>query len=194
MYNRDGISNRCTNQCFQPCTKYNKFCAGKNSANYVYKISKTITVQNFSLFLSLFLSLSLPFFLSFFVFFPSFVCLFCFLFLLFVCLFSLFVSVFVSLFVCLLVSFLYLFNLISPTEDGSCEVEINPVGCYKEKENHLAMQHIFHNEALPSKPNFVGNMLPFSGKYEVEFPEFLCRCARVAKQNGWEYFGVRDMG
>ena len=56
------------------------------------------------------------------------------------------------------------------------------------------MQDIFHNEAAPDKPNFSGNMLQFSEKYEVDFPDFLCRCARVAKQNGWEYFGVRDLG
>ena len=145
MYDRDGTSTNCINQCFQPCTKYNKFCSGKNSANYVYKISKKITVLSFFLFL----------FLSF---------------------------------------FSYLFNLISPTEDGSCEVEINPVGCYKENKENLAMQGIFHNEAAPDKPEFAGNMLQFSDKYEVDFPEFLCRCARVAKRNGWEYFGVRDLG
>lgn len=117
MYDRDGTSTNCVNQCFQPCTKYNKFCSGKNSANYVYKI-----------------------------------------------------------------------------KDGSCEVEINPVGCYKENKHHLAMQDIFHNEAAPDKPNFAGNVIHFSDKYEVEFLEFLCRCARVAKRNGWEYFGVRDLG
>ena len=56
------------------------------------------------------------------------------------------------------------------------------------------MQGIFHNEAAPDKPNFAGNMLQFSEKYEVDFPEFLCRCARKAQINGWEYFGVRELG
>jgi len=56
------------------------------------------------------------------------------------------------------------------------------------------MGEIFHNEGAPDQPNYDGKMLPFSNEYKTHFPEFLCRCARVAKQNGWEYFGVRDMG
>ena len=78
--------------------------------------------------------------------------------------------------------------------DGSCEVNISPVGCYKENKENLAMQGIFHNEAAPDKPNFSGYMLQFSENYEEDFSEFLCRCARKAQINGWEYFGVRELG
>ena len=68
------------------------------------------------------------------------------------------------------------------------------MGCYKENKDNLAMEHIFHNEADPDKPNFAGNMLEFSDKYEADFPEFLCKCARQALIKGWEYFGVRELG
>lgn len=175
MYDRDGSSTRCVNQCFKPCEKYNNFCSGKNSANYVYKISKTITVQKI-VFLSFYSFLSFLFSLFSFFFLQN------------------FHSFFVHNFVLSFYLFCFLISLISPTEDGSCEVEIKPVGCYKEVEGHLAMGDIFHNEGAPDQPNYDGKMLPFSKEYKTHFPEFLCRCARVAKQNGWEYFGVRDMG
>ncbi|KAL9976290.1 hypothetical protein ACROYT_G013573 [Oculina patagonica] len=78
---------------------------------------------------------------------------------------------------------------------GSCEVDITPVGCYKEDANDLAMQEIFRNEVEPEKPNFAGNLLPeASADYAAAFPDFLCKCAREAKENGWEYFGVRELG
>lgn len=85
-------------------------------------------------------------------------------------------------------------NYVYRIRDGSCEVNISPVGCYKENKENLAMQGIFHNEAAPDKPEFAGNMLQFSDKYEVDFPEFLCRCARKAQIFGWGYFGVRELG
>ena len=80
-------------------------------------------------------------------------------------------------------------------EDGSCEVDITPVGCYMENANDLAMQEIFHNEGDPRKPNFVGSLLPASSaEFATEFPNFVCRCARESKINGWEYFGIREPG
>ena len=78
--------------------------------------------------------------------------------------------------------------------DGSCEVDISPVGCYKEDAANPAMGEIFINEAAPEKPSFDGNMIQWSKNYEAEFPDFLCKCARKARENGWEYFGVRELG
>ena len=37
---KDGPSNFCTDQCYQPCQPYSEFCVGGNFANYVYKISR----------------------------------------------------------------------------------------------------------------------------------------------------------
>ncbi|XP_078346505.1 uncharacterized protein LOC144631811 [Oculina patagonica] len=34
----DGPHQACTDQCYQPCQHYSKFCVGQNFANYVYKI------------------------------------------------------------------------------------------------------------------------------------------------------------
>lgn len=34
----DGLHKACTDQCYQPCRRYSKFCVGQNFANYVYKI------------------------------------------------------------------------------------------------------------------------------------------------------------
>ena len=79
-------------------------------------------------------------------------------------------------------------------EDGSCDVDITPVGCYKEEPANPAMKDIFYNEAIPGKAKFGGKLLLWSDNYAADFPEFLCKCARYARENGWEYFGVREMG
>ena len=80
-------------------------------------------------------------------------------------------------------------------EDGSCEINFTPVGCYKEDGSDLAMQEIFHNEVSPELPNFDGNVLPDSSDdYIAAFPDFLCKCARKAAENEWGYFGVRELG
>lgn len=89
------------------------------------------------------------------------------------------------------ISIYFLYHLLV---DGSCEVDISPVGCYKEDSAIPAMGEIFHNEAAPDKPNFVGNMIQSVDNYEAYFPDFLCKCARKARENGWEYFGVRELG
>ena len=77
---------------------------------------------------------------------------------------------------------------------GSCEVDISPVGCYKEDVATPALGEIFHNEVAPDKPNFAGTMIQSVDNYEAYFPDFLCKCARKARENGWEYFGVRELG
>ena len=78
--------------------------------------------------------------------------------------------------------------------DGSCEVDITPGGCFKEDPSRLAMEDIFYNEADPGKPNYGGNMLQLSSNYNADFSEFLCQCARVARMNQWDFFGVRELG
>ena len=75
-----------------------------------------------------------------------------------------------------------------------CEVGITPVGCFKEDPNNLAMADIFYNENAPELPNYGGNLLQLSENYAADFSEFLCKCARYAKENAWEFFGVRELG
>ena len=90
---------------------------------------------------------------------------------------------------------IYLFTITFFLEDGSCEINFTPVGCYKEVRSDLAMQDIFHNEVSPELPNFDGNLVPDSNEdYIAAFPDFLCKCARKAAENGWGYFGVRELG
>lgn len=98
--------------------------------------------------------------------------------------------------ICLFISFPVSLLLITfSLEDGSCEINFTPVGCYKENPTDLAMQEIFHNEVSPELPSFDGNVLPESSEdYEAAFPDFLCKCARKATENEWDYFGVRDFG
>lgn len=168
-YYRDGISgSRCVDQCFQRCTKSSPFCSGTGFANYVYRISKKEHLIKLDLHF-LFLSWK-PFLCNSGDYRHS---------------SGRAPSVKITNVFCLIIFYL---------GDGSCEVNISPVGCYKENKEILAMQGIFHNEAAPDKPEFAGNMLQFSDKYEVDFPEFLCRCARKAQIFGWGYFGVRELG
>lgn len=98
--------------------------------------------------------------------------------------------------ICLFISFPISLLLITfSLEDGSCEINFTPVGCYKENPTDLAMQEIFQNEVSPELPSFDGNVLPESSEdYEAAFPDFLCKCARKATENEWDYFGVRDFG
>lgn len=56
------------------------------------------------------------------------------------------------------------------------------------------MGEIFYNEVVLDKLNFVGNMIQFVDNYEVYFLDFLCKCVRKVRENGWEYFGVRELG
>ena len=56
------------------------------------------------------------------------------------------------------------------------------------------MKDIFYNEAIPGKADFGGKLLQWSDNYATDFSDFLCKCARYARENGWEYFGVREEG
>jgi len=85
-------------------------------------------------------------------------------------------------------------NYVYKIVDGSCEVDITPVGCFKEDPSRPAMEDIFYNEADPGKPNYGGNMLQLSSNHNADFSEFLCQCARVARMNQWDFFGVRELG
>lgn len=97
--------------------------------------------------------------------------------------------------VSLFIPIIYLLLITFSLEDGSCEINVGPVGCYKENGTDLAMQEVFHNEVSPGLPNFDGNLLPDSSDdYIAAFPDFLCKCARKAAENKWEYFGVRELG
>ena len=96
---------------------------------------------------------------------------------------------------CLFIPRIYKLLTTFSLEDGSCEINFTPEGCYKENGADLAMQEIFHNEVSPELPYFDGNVLPDSiDDYIAYFPDFLCKCARKAAENEWQYFGVRELG
>ena len=77
--------------------------------------------------------------------------------------------------------------------EGPCELHITPVGCYKENKDQRALQDEIYNEKNPTNPNFGGKMLDTS-KWQSEFPEFLCKCARNARARNHQYFGVQNFG
>ena len=79
-------------------------------------------------------------------------------------------------------------------EGAPCDINVTPVGCFKDDPNNSAMDEIFYSEKLPGTPNYGGNSLHTSQNYKADFPEFLCRCARYAKGSGWQYFGVKELG
>lgn len=85
-------------------------------------------------------------------------------------------------------------NYVYKLRDAACEVSIAAVGCFREEVTDLAMGHIFYNEVEPGNPNFGGKLLQWSDNYANDFSRFLCKCARFAKESGWEYFGVRELG
>ncbi|XP_068717099.1 uncharacterized protein [Montipora capricornis] len=85
-------------------------------------------------------------------------------------------------------------NFVYKLKDATCEVTIVPVDCYKDDPTNPVMKDIFYNEASPGEPNFGGKILQWSANYTEDFSSFLCKCGRYARQNGWEYFGVRRMG
>ena len=56
------------------------------------------------------------------------------------------------------------------------------------------MDDIFYSEKLPGTPNYGGKSLQQSKNYTADFPEFLCKCGRYAKEGRWQYFGVKELG
>lgn len=79
-------------------------------------------------------------------------------------------------------------------EGAPCDIDVTPVGCFKDDPNDPTMDEIFYSQKLPGTPNYGGNSLHTSQNYKADFPEFLCRCARYAKGSRWQYFGVRELG
>lgn len=45
-YAKIGVSNNCQDKCFEACKPYEKFCAGKNYANAVYRLSGECSEYN----------------------------------------------------------------------------------------------------------------------------------------------------
>ncbi|KAK3728149.1 hypothetical protein QZH41_019468 [Actinostola sp. cb2023] len=115
-YNKDGLSNQCIDKCYEPCQPYEKYCAGKQFTNYVYRLA-----------------------------------------------------------------------------DAACEMKTTPLGCYKEVKSARALGTLLADEGNPANPIFTGNMLNVR-KWGSEFPQFLCRCARAAKNRGFSVFGVDNKG
>ena len=96
----------------------------------------------------------------------------------------------------LFISFpIYLLLITFSSEDAPSDIHITSEGCFKEEATDLALPDIFYNELAPELPNFGKSLLPQSCEdYEAEFPDFLRKCARKANENGWQYFGVRELG
>ena len=77
------------------------------------------------------------------------------------------------------------------TEEKDCEIEFRPVGCYNDVRDSRALREEIYNEVDPSSPVFGGQLI---GNWTAEFPVFLCKCARIAKAKGYQYFGVNSFG
>lgn len=77
------------------------------------------------------------------------------------------------------------------TEEKDCEIEFRPVGCYNDVRDSRALREEIYNEVDPSSPVFGGQLI---GNWTADFPVFLCKCARIAKAKGYQYFGVNSFG
>ena len=88
-------------------------------------------------------------------------------------------------------SFFVRFSTLPP--EGPCELDISPVGCYKEARRGRALSREIYNEIDPKSKVFAGKILDVND-WAGNFPEFLCKCARRAKEIGQEYFGVQNQG
>ncbi|XP_031551277.1 uncharacterized protein LOC116288607 [Actinia tenebrosa] len=76
---------------------------------------------------------------------------------------------------------------------GACDVNIQPIGCYKENAVNRVLKEELVNAKFPPSPKFYGEMAD-TQNWSNFFPEFLCKCAREAKIKGHQYFGVSDFG
>ncbi|XP_068717696.1 uncharacterized protein [Montipora capricornis] len=85
-------------------------------------------------------------------------------------------------------------NYVYKLRGVSCDIEITPVGCFRDDPDNPIMDDIFYSEKLPGNPNYGGKSLQQSKNYTADFPEFLCKCGRYAKEGRWQYFGVKELG
>ena len=67
------------------------------------------------------------------------------------------------------------------------------VDCFAEDPSNRALDEEILNEAYPPNPLFNGYLLNGSD-WNTEFPKMLCRCARAARDRGFDVFGVHDHG
>ncbi|XP_032233886.1 uncharacterized protein LOC116616115 isoform X2 [Nematostella vectensis] len=113
QYWRDGKSDQCVNHCFKPCKGFDKFCAGKNHANFVYRL-----------------------------------------------------------------------------QEAPCEIKHKPEGCFAEKSDDRAFKTELLDRLDPASPHFYGSILDLE-KWN-EFSSFVCACARAAKFNNFNSFGIHN--
>lgn len=78
-------------------------------------------------------------------------------------------------------------------EPTDCPVSLQPMGCFKDKRHHRALPYYIYNERDESLANYGGQKINWN-HWENYLPGFICRCAKKAKELGYDLFGVQFFG
>ncbi|XP_058946050.2 uncharacterized protein [Pocillopora verrucosa] len=82
-------------------------------------------------------------------------------------------------------------NLCQDPKD--CQVSFKPLGCFKDKSHARALPHYIYNERDDSIANYGGQKIDWND-WENYLPGFICRCAKKAKDLGYDLFGMQHFG
>jgi len=74
-----------------------------------------------------------------------------------------------------------------------CDVSFKPLGCFKDNQHKRALPYYIYNERDKSIANYGGQMINWND-WENYLPGFICRCAKKAKEHGYDLFGVQFFG
>ncbi|KAJ7390935.1 Ankyrin repeat and SAM domain-containing protein 6 [Desmophyllum pertusum] len=77
--------------------------------------------------------------------------------------------------------------------DSRCGVSFKPLGCFKDKRDDRALPHYIYNERDSSIDNYGGQKVNWAD-WENWLPGFICRCAKKAKELGYDVIGVQFYG
>ena len=77
----------------------------------------------------------------------------------------------------------------------NCELDYEPVGCFKEQEDERVFSRRLVNDVDPrNKDDFTAIYPSFFDNWEKYMKRMVCRCARRVKEENWEYFGITNGG
>ncbi|XP_022782392.1 uncharacterized protein LOC111323329 isoform X2 [Stylophora pistillata] len=82
-------------------------------------------------------------------------------------------------------------NLCQDPKD--CQVSFKPMGCFKDRRHERALPQYIYNERDDSIANYGGKKIDWND-WENYLPGFVCRCAKKAKDLGYDLFGVQHFG
>ena len=94
----------------------------------------------------------------------------------------------------LILSFSWIYLATNLCEDPEgCGVLFKPLGCFRDGRHDPALPHYIYNERDKSIANYGGRLIDWVN-WENYLPGFICRCAKKAKELGYDLFGVQFYG